>query len=153
MNTEKQDAAVRPLERRDLGALSSLLEELTESAHTNLTFPVERLEPMFEAMAARPDEYVNLVAESKGDVAGFISVVFYRSFFHRVGTALINELVVSRAHRRQGIGSLLIRVAAAHTLAALRAMAAPSRSPSARGDSSGQLPSGAGVQTAGRPPS
>jgi len=44
---------------------------------------------------------------------GFISLVLYRSFFHKKGTVLVNELVVSREYRNQKIGRALIEHAMA----------------------------------------
>lgn len=108
MAGEGQRPEIRPLERGDLEALVSLMEELSESARTEVGFSVERFEPILQAMGERPELYSNLVAVAGGEVVGFVSVVYYRSFFHRVGTALINELVVARAHRGAGVGSLLI---------------------------------------------
>lgn len=102
------EIAVRALESRDLERLVSLMEELAESARAGASFSVERFEPIFRAMQERPDTYLNLVATAGGEVAGFVSVVFYRSFFHRVGTALINELVVAQSRRGEGIGARLI---------------------------------------------
>jgi ribosomal protein S18 acetylase RimI-like enzyme len=41
-------------------------------------------------------------------VIGFLSLVLYRSFFHRKGTALVNELVVKKEFRNQQIGKALL---------------------------------------------
>jgi ribosomal protein S18 acetylase RimI-like enzyme len=62
-------------------------------------------------MAANPDFYFTLVAEQEGHVIGFISLLFYRVWFHPGGTALINELIVDDRYRNQGIGALLIDAA------------------------------------------
>lgn len=38
-------------------------------------------------------------------------MVFYKTVFHRGGTALINELIVTRKHRGRGIGTKLVEAA------------------------------------------
>lgn len=108
MPEQRPPIEIRPLEARDLGPLVSLMEELAESARTAAGFSPSRFEEIFREMRRRPDGYLNLVASTRGRVVGFISVVFYRSFFHIVGTALINELVVTRSRRGEGIGAALI---------------------------------------------
>lgn len=110
----RNETRLRPLEKRDLAALVELMRELSRSAESTVDFTVEALETTLDAMAKSPGMYVNLVAERTGtnkaepEIAGFISVVFYRSFFHRVGTALINELVVLPSHRGAGVGTVLV---------------------------------------------
>ncbi len=108
MRVDPEEVAIRPLERRDLDSLVWLMEALTENAESHEAFSVQRFELLFESMHTKPDVYLNLVAEIDGAVVGFVSVVFYSSFFHRVGTALINELVVAREARNRGIGACLI---------------------------------------------
>ncbi len=115
MSRERDAAAagftIRQLEESDLGELALLMTELGESAHTSMTFSATELAPLLDAMRKQPDIYLNLVAEADGSLVGFISVVFYRSFFHRVGTALINELVVAKPIRGRGVGSALVDAA------------------------------------------
>jgi GNAT superfamily N-acetyltransferase len=94
-------------EAGDLKAVSDLLNELKEAASTDLDFHEEGLKTVFQAMDDS-NVYLNVVAEVDGKIAGFISVVFYKTLFHMGGTALINELIVSRNYRGKGIGRLLI---------------------------------------------
>lgn len=108
MQEGKSTIAIRALESPDMERLVSLMEELAESARTGVSFSVERFEQIYGAMRERPDTYLNLVATAGGEVVGFVSVVYYRSFFHRVGTALINELIVERTRRGEGIGARLV---------------------------------------------
>ena len=93
----------------DLPAVRALLLQLVEVAEPAYDLQIDVMAGMFREMAALPDLYQNWVAEAGGEVAGFVSVVFYKTLFHRVGTALINELVVSRDLRGRGIGQALIR--------------------------------------------
>jgi len=98
---------LRPCEDRDLKAVAELLNELKEVASTDSDFHEEDLKDIFKAMA-NSDVYLNLVAEMNGEIVGFISMIFYKTLFHKGGTALINELIVSDRHRGKGIGRMLI---------------------------------------------
>jgi GNAT superfamily N-acetyltransferase len=100
-------AKVRTCEKRDLKAVAGLLNELKEVADTDNDFNEEGLQIIFAAMED-PGIYLNFVAEADGAIAGFISVIFYKSLFHKGGTALINELIISDHYRGKGIGRLLI---------------------------------------------
>jgi GNAT superfamily N-acetyltransferase len=55
--------------------------------------------------------YSNYVFEEDDAVLGFLSLVFYESVFLRVGTALVNELVVVESARGKGIGKALLETA------------------------------------------
>jgi GNAT superfamily N-acetyltransferase len=59
-------------------------------------------------MEQYPEIYCNLIAEEDGDAVGFLSLIFYKTFFHRGGTALINELVISQPYRSKGVGTALM---------------------------------------------
>lgn len=104
---------IRPLRREDLDVLADLLTQLLEQAHGETAFAREHLEKLLLDMESKPDCYLNLVAVSSFRVVGFLSLLFYRSFFHRVGTAQINELIVDRARRGKGIGTRLVEAALA----------------------------------------
>ncbi len=60
-------------------------------------------------METLPQIYLNLVAEISERVVGFISIIFYRTVFHKEGTALINEPVVTNSERGKGIGHALVQ--------------------------------------------
>jgi ribosomal protein S18 acetylase RimI-like enzyme len=98
---------IRSCEKRDLKAVAGLLNELKDVAAADIDFTEENLLNVFEQMKDH-SFYLNLVAEIDGTIAGFISVVFYKTLFHKGGTALINELIISRSYRGKGIGRLLI---------------------------------------------
>ena len=102
---------IRPLKLQDLPALLELIQQLGEFAHGETRFQAERFQPLLAEMDSLPSIYLNLVCEIDGQVCGFISLVFYRSFFHKVGTALINELVVDEARSGLGLGRQLIEAA------------------------------------------
>ena len=44
-------------------------------------------------------------------MVGFLSMVFYKTFLHKGGTALINELIVAKSHRNKEIGKMMIEKA------------------------------------------
>ncbi|HNR47448.1 MAG TPA: GNAT family N-acetyltransferase [Anaerolineaceae bacterium] len=108
---------VRPCELKDLPAVLGLLTQLEEVAHAQSDLKLERLRELFVEMAERPEIYLNLVCEADGQVAGFLSMIFYRTFFHRGGTALVNELVVDGQQRGLGLGQLLMQTAITEALA------------------------------------
>ncbi len=101
--------AVRPCEEKDLPDVVGLITQLADVSSIEKEFQVAAFRKIFQKMAALPDVYANYVYESDGKVAGFISVVFYMTFFHRVGTAQVNELVVDDHYRGQGIGQALMQ--------------------------------------------
>lgn len=107
---------IRPCEIDDLPAVQRLLEQLNEVAHIQSPLDAQHLRDLWREMSAAPEIYLNLVCEVQGQVAGFLSLIFYRTFFHHGGTALINELVVDAAWRGQGLGQALI----AHAVSAAR---------------------------------
>jgi len=88
-----------------------LMQQLGEFAHGENQFKLEHFHHLLKEMNANPASYHNLVCEVDGQVGGFLSLVFYSSFFHRVGTALINELVVDSSRRGLGLGRQLMEAA------------------------------------------
>jgi ribosomal protein S18 acetylase RimI-like enzyme len=103
---------VRPMAERDFEEIAVLLAELAGYAHSTFRMDFAQVQKVYSAMLSCPQQYKNMVACLQGRVAGFISVVYYLSFFHKGGTALINELIVSAEHRRSGIGRALVQKAA-----------------------------------------
>ena len=97
---------IRVCEDGDLQAVAGLLNELKDVASTDNNFDVGNLEKILEQMEREPQFYSNIVAEIDGIIAGFISVVFYKTLYHKGGTALINELIINSNFRGLGIGSL-----------------------------------------------
>lgn len=99
---------IRPCKSADLPAVLELMKELAEVAHGECAPDLATMTQVFEHMQNAPAFYLNLVAEVEGRVAGFMSLIFYKTVFHRGGTALINELVLGRTFRGRGIGTALI---------------------------------------------
>ncbi len=112
-----ESISIRPCEAGDLPAVHDLLVQLNEATHGAPEFTPEVLSQLFAEMQQAPGFYDNRVAVCDNQVAGFISVIFYKTLFHTGGTALINELVVSRAYRGRGIGQALVAKAREEALA------------------------------------
>lgn len=112
------DLTIRELSPDDLTAVAGLLRELAEHAHAALDASLDHLEEVLRAMLRQPESYTNLVAVSDGAVIGLLSMVSYKSFYHRTGTALINELVVTERARGLGVGRALVARAVAAARAA-----------------------------------
>ncbi len=108
---------IRPCKKEDLPAVVELMQQLGEFARSDNQFKLDHFQQLLDVMNANPASYHNLVCEVDGQVCGFLSLVFYSSFFHRVGTALINELVIDSSQRGLGLGRQLIEAAVAEARA------------------------------------
>ena len=97
------EVLIRQLATGDLETVLRLLVELNDCAHAATTLELERIQESFAHMQ-KHDEYKNFVALVADQVVGLLSMVYYKSFYHRGGTALINELVVSESFRGRGVG-------------------------------------------------
>lgn len=111
------DVEIRPCKSDDLPSVLALLQQLEEVAPGGSPLTLAGLQILLQRMDAAPGYYLNLVAVHSEQVAGFISLIFYLTLFHRGGTALINELVVDSAQRGHGIGRALIDQAMASAIA------------------------------------
>lgn len=99
---------IRAIGEQDSSAICLLIRQL--ASDLGEVFDVDQVHYLlqYQAMQRYPDIYRNVVYCIDDEVVGFLSLVFYRSFFHKKGTALVNELVVSREYRNQKIGKALI---------------------------------------------
>lgn len=102
---------VRPCLLEDMPSVVDLITQLARVSGIEKIFQVDEFERMFKKMQSLPDQYANYVYVIDGKVTGFISVVFYKTFFHRVGTAQVNELVIDEQFRGKGIGQALMKAA------------------------------------------
>ncbi len=85
-----------------------MLHQLNESLHEDQELSLENIAKHYRSMIGSPEVYHNAVFEDEGVVLGFVSIIFYHSVYHRIGTALISELVVSKDHRNRKIGKALL---------------------------------------------
>lgn len=109
--------AIRPWREEDLSRIAALVRELDEALGGDFRPDEGRLRAMFESMSALPGIYETYVYEEEGEVLGFVSLLFYESVYHRVGTAQVNELVVDARRRSGGIGAALLTQAVARARA------------------------------------
>lgn len=108
---------IRLCKQSDLPNVISLMNELKEVASSGHQLELENVQTIFSDMEKLPEIYLNLVAEVSGKVVGFISMIFYKTIFHKGGTALINELIITQSERGKGIGHSLVQRAKEEALA------------------------------------
>jgi len=99
---------IRACVEEDLPQVVELVGELAEAVGDAAPPDRATVSRHFRAMARRPGVYGNLVADEEGVVLGLVSFVHYRSFLHRTGTTLVNELVVRSGLRGGGVGGALL---------------------------------------------
>ncbi|TFG04575.1 MAG: GNAT family N-acetyltransferase, partial [Promethearchaeota archaeon] len=90
-------------------SLSTLLDELNNNLQVKQDFDARIIKDIYLEMIKYPDIYLNYVAIENNKLVGFISLIFYKTFLHEGGTALINELIVAENHRYKGLGEKLIK--------------------------------------------
>lgn len=106
---------IRILEKQDIGVIRTLILQLAEDLGEVFDLDHAYYLAQYQAMLQHPDIYQNYVYCIEDFVVGFLSLVFYRSFFHKKGTALVNELVVKKEYRGRKIGKALIEHARCYT--------------------------------------
>ncbi len=102
---------IREIYHDDLDLLKDLLKELQQSTQTQHDLENIDFDLMLEEMVSSPSIYSNFIAMEGRKAAGFISMICYKTFLNRGGTALITVLIVSEKCRRKGVGSMLIEKA------------------------------------------
>lgn len=102
---------IRDLGKEDLISLKVLLDDLNNSIKFNHEINEKDLNSVYVNIDKYPEIYSNYVAIENDKIVGFLSIVFYKTFLHKGGTALINELIVAETHRNKGIGKKLIQKA------------------------------------------
>ncbi|TFG26557.1 MAG: GNAT family N-acetyltransferase [Promethearchaeota archaeon] len=102
---------IRELRKEDLEALKVLLNELNNVLDLKHKINECTIDSVYDAMDKYPEIYSNHVSVENNKILGFLSLIFYKSFLHEGGTALINELIVAEKYRNKGIGKQLIHKA------------------------------------------
>jgi ribosomal protein S18 acetylase RimI-like enzyme len=102
--------SIRDLQTADLPATGPLIAELIETLEDSSGFDLDRAMENCRALVGRPDHAL-MLAQIEGTACGFVHLTTRQSILHDRPTALIDELVVARAFRGQGIGRLLIEAA------------------------------------------
>ncbi|MBN1698090.1 MAG: GNAT family N-acetyltransferase [Spirochaetales bacterium] len=100
---------IREMCAGDIEGVHRLMEQLDSifDSHHDISF--DTIKRTFAEMEEKNDIYVNYIAEVDNAIMGFISAVVYKTFFHKSGTLLINELVIDRESRGKGIGEKLLQ--------------------------------------------
>jgi len=105
---------IRELRDGDLESVRGLLAQLAAHASTaGGSVASIDIESIYRELRETPSVYQNWIAVEGERVIGFLSLMLYKTFFHAGGTAQINELVVERDRRGEGVGRLLIERAVA----------------------------------------
>ena len=91
----------------DLPFISVLILELVESLDDSERANLDNFYQNFIPLLSKPDSKI-LVAKMGRKVVGFIHVTIRQTLFHPEPSGLIEELIVTKSHRGQGIGSLLV---------------------------------------------
>jgi len=94
--------------RNDINAVLILMNELNLELGEDGHIDEETMHEHYDAMHRNSDMYLNLVLEVDNKLVGFMSLLFYRSFLHHKGTALINELIVKKEFRGRNYGKELL---------------------------------------------
>ncbi len=99
---------IRTMGERDIMGVRDLILQLAQDLGEDFQVDYERSREQYLAMIQHGEMYQNFVYCIDDEIVGFLSMVMYRSFFHRKGTALINELVVKKGFRNRHIGTALL---------------------------------------------
>ena len=107
---------IRTIDEQDIESICELVLQLAQDLNEDFQINPVQCEAHYQEMMQHGDMYQNFVYCIDGVIVGFLSSILYRSFFHKKGTALINELVVKKEYRHQHIGTALLThaIAIAH---------------------------------------
>lgn len=101
---------IRRAVKADIATVSKLAIELIESMKNSGGIARDVLSENSRNALTNPNSYI-LLAEREGKVIGFISFMIRKTIIHSGLCGLIDELVVSKRHRRKGVGKELIDAA------------------------------------------
>jgi len=101
---------IRRVIKSDIATVSKLAIELIDSVKNSEGIARDVLSENSRNALTNPNSYI-LVAETEGKVIGFISFMTRKTIVHSGPCGLIDELVVSKRHRRKGVGKELIKAA------------------------------------------
>jgi GNAT superfamily N-acetyltransferase len=94
---------IRPATTADAGAIWQLVRDFA----TSFTPDRDAFADILPALVGRADVLV-LVAESRGDVVGYLLAALHPTFFANGPVAGVQEVMVALEHRRLGIGAALM---------------------------------------------
>ena len=99
---------IRKWKINDLDEIMNLLQQMNEALDEQQEINIESINVHFKTMEELNDVYENYVLEKDNKVIGYMSLLFYRSLFHKVGTAQINELIIDKEYRNKSYGKELL---------------------------------------------
>ncbi|MBN2532093.1 MAG: GNAT family N-acetyltransferase [Spirochaetales bacterium] len=99
---------IREMRQEDIPQVHTLLEKLEELFESGHDISLKAILATYSEMEKNKDLYKNYVAEINNRVCGFITAVFYKTFFHKGGSAFINELIVAEDLQGKGTGRQLV---------------------------------------------
>jgi phosphinothricin acetyltransferase len=102
---------IRPAEGTDLSAIVAILNQAVAARQVAILEPVKVEEREEWLVAHTPDKYPILVAESGGEVVGWLSLSDYRLGRRALRFTAEVSYFVAAGHRREGIASALMRAA------------------------------------------
>jgi ribosomal protein S18 acetylase RimI-like enzyme len=102
---------IRKWKLDDIESITSLLNQLSKDLGEGDIYKSKNVKKHYLEMLKDKKTYEAYVYVKDKVIIGFISIIYYKSVFHKVGTALINELVVVSDYRNMGIGKELIAFA------------------------------------------
>lgn len=94
----------------DLPFVTVLILELVESLDNSERANLENIRRNFIPLLSKPDSKM-LIARMGSKVVGFVHLTIRQTLFHPEASGLIEELIVAKGQRGQGIGTLLVTAA------------------------------------------
>lgn len=96
------------MNKNDIPLVQKLIEQLDHIYKSGHDISINAISSIFFDMETNKNIYKNYVVLLNEKLIGFISTIFYKTFFHTGGTALINELIIDENYRGKKIGEKLI---------------------------------------------
>ncbi len=93
--------------KADLPFINVLILELVESLGDSERANLENFNQNFTPLLSKDDSKL-LVARIGRKIVGFIHITIRQTLFHPEPSCLVEELIVTKSQRRQGIGTLLV---------------------------------------------
>jgi ribosomal protein S18 acetylase RimI-like enzyme len=106
------ETMVREARETDIPAIEELIGELLDAVENAGGLDREAAVENCRALIRDPQSHV-LVAQVGSELAGFINFTTRKTILHSKTSGLIDELVVARDYRGEGLGGILIEAAIA----------------------------------------
>lgn len=102
------DIVIKEMNKNDITYVQKLIKQLDYIYKSGHDISINAISNTFLEMEKNKNIYKNFIAVLNEKIIGFISAVFYKTFFHTGGTAFINELIIDENFRGKKIGEKLI---------------------------------------------